>query len=130
MQNHNLPKHIRIFGWALGFLVGVSLACGQYVTPTPTPVSSNTPNALVAPTLTATIPTSTAQPVPTEQSAAVVKAVVNVRNAPNGDVISFLTIGESVTVLECTDEWCRVDQGWVWRGCLSDNPAALGCSAK
>lgn len=111
-------------------LILASVACGQYITPTPEAVAAVDTGTPLSPTRTATVPTATPQVIPTDQQAAIVQAVVNVRNAPDGDVIGYLLPGENVTVYECTDEWCRVEQGWIWRGCLSDNPAKLGCSAK
>jgi hypothetical protein len=47
-------------------------------------------------------------------------------------VTGWLMAGDAVTVLECSDDFCKLEQpfGYVWRGCLSDNPNGLGCSAK
>lgn len=118
---------------ALLLLVLSSLACMEQVsTVTPEVTLTVTP---LSPTKTATVPTATARPVTTDQqTAAVVQAVVNVRSAPDGDVIGYLSAGDTVTVYECTELWCEVStdviHGWIWRGCLSDNPADLGCSAK
>jgi hypothetical protein len=112
-----------------------ALACGQYITPTPTTVDEIiTTVTPLSPTRTATVPTATSVQFTTvkQQSATVVQAVVNVRTAPDGDVIGFLRAGDVVNVLECSELWCKIESpaGYVWRGCLSDNPENLGCSTK
>ena len=112
-----------------------ALACGTYITPTPTlaPTVANT--STPSPT-----PQPTAQPSPSPaasvqaQTATVSTAVVRVHAEP--DVLSATTAsleaGQIVTVLECADNFCKIEQpaGWVWRGCLSDNPEQLGCEAR
>jgi SH3-like domain-containing protein len=119
---------------ALAVLALGMLACGQYVTLTPTP------NALVmvptatipAATRTATVPTATVD-TPNAETATIVQAVVTIRDAPNGEPTGdYLKAGETVTVLRCVGDWCRIKEplGWVYRGCLSDNPDELGCTAK
>jgi Bacterial SH3 domain. len=57
---------------------------------------------------------------------------VNVRAEPDGEVVGMLTVGKRVTVLKCVDNWCKIAKpaGWIFRGCLSDNPDNLGCTAK
>lgn len=123
------------------------LACGQYVTPTPAPnatetLPTHTATALLTPTATA-LGTSTA----TNQWTATVSQVqVNVREEPGGDaVVGYLESGDEVVISRCIEDkeigaWCRVlepngtewaqDFGWVFRGCLSDNPKELKCEAR
>jgi SH3-like domain-containing protein len=74
----------------------------------------------------------TVKPVMTEQwTASVQLPVVNVRDAPNGKVIGSLVAGDSVVIVKCVGSWCQIKPaGWIFRGCLSDNPANLGCTAK
>lgn len=116
----------------LAVLALVSIACGQYITPSPTVAVTET-TAPISPTLTATVPTATPLHATDNQQSAVVRAVVNVRNSPDGDIVGYLTVGDTVTIAECGELWCSISSpivGYVWRGCLSDNPAELGCSAK
>jgi uncharacterized protein YgiM (DUF1202 family) len=117
---------------AIGVLVLVSLACGQYV-PTVTPTAQVTPEPQEAATQPAT-PTPAPSPVPTAADVAVIVVpAVNVRAEPDGAVIGSLAAGDSVTVLECRDSWCQVEYleqtGYIWAGCLSIE-SGLGCEAK
>ena len=112
---------------ALSVLALGILACGQIVT---TPTTTPAP-AVIAPTVTVTLtllpsPTATLSP----GLAQIVAPVVNVRAKPDGDVIGTLKAGDAVTVLSCDGNWCEIEQGWVWRGCISDNPDNLGCEAR
>jgi hypothetical protein len=110
-------------------LLVMSLACQQVVV-TPT----------LSPTLTRILATPTAvpsaSPAPLTDTVKVVvvrQASVNVRNAANGDPTGeYIYAGQSVTVLEIDGDWVHIAKpdGWVWRGCLSDNPDGLGCEAK
>ena len=118
--------------FAVLVVVGVTLACGTYVTPTPTalPASGVT---VVTPT-----PTRTARPTPTPTAAAdehvTIQATVNVRAEPDGIVIGSLASGEVVDLERCRDNWCkiRIERvfGYVWQGCTSNNPRNLGCEAR
>lgn len=104
------------------------LACSQPLPSTPTtPVTT----VLTTVRVTTVTPDNTSDNTP-EWRAVVERPVVNVRAEPDGTVISQLRAGVSVEVLECTATWCRIAKpaGWVWRGCLSDNPKNLGCQAK
>ena len=67
-----------------------------------------------------------------EWTAAVRQVSVNVRSEPNGGVIGYVESGDVVTIISCTGSWCMIDKprGYVFRGCLSDNPARLGCQTK
>jgi len=59
--------------------------------------------------------------------------VVNVRTSPNGESTDeYLTAGQQVTIISCSGDWCLIQKprGYVFRGCLSDNPKNLGCTAK
>jgi hypothetical protein len=108
-----------------------SLACsiqkgGSVAT---TPVTTPT-------TVPADAPTATATPRATEAAVdtAVVRAVsVNVRQIADGDPTGeYVYAGQSVVILQCVGDWCQIEEpaGWVWRGCLSDNPDGLKCEAK
>ncbi len=111
-----------------------SLACGQIVKPTP----DNTQTATVVNTIvTPAEASTTVAPLTTPgstQTATVVNAVVNVRAAPDNTsaVVGSLQAGDLVDVLVCAGPWCQIKEpfGWVWRGCLSDNPDGLKCEAK
>jgi uncharacterized protein YgiM (DUF1202 family) len=107
---------------ALLSLALAALACSSpdWV-PTPTAKPTQTelvefPNALATPTWTASIELPT----------------VNVRAKPSGKVIGTLKAGQTVTILSCDGSWCLIakPRGYVFRGCLSDNPKNLGCQAK
>jgi hypothetical protein len=125
---------------ALLVLVLSTLACGQYVTTTPSPtlttVSPSLVPAVLSPTQTP-VPTETPQTVATNQ-AVIVKAVVNVRTSPCdkdgnncGSVIGSLEAGDVVEVIECKDDWCSIKpEGWVFQGCTNNNPNNLKCQAK
>lgn len=47
------------------------------------------------------------------------KSGLNVRNAPNGSIVSGLSNGTKVTVYETSGNWSRIDQGWVSSSYLS-----------
>jgi hypothetical protein len=120
----------------LAFLLLVipMLACGQYITPTPT--ATEVPNTPTIPTPTP-FPTSTPEPVDvgnaTQEAVTVLQAVVNVRSEPGGAVVGSLAAGDPVTVTGCADNWCEISQpisGFVWMGCLSNKPDGLGCEAR
>jgi SH3-like domain-containing protein len=66
------------------------------------------------------------------QTAEIRLPTVNVRKSPNGPALRTLKAGDQVTILQCVDNWCQIKDpaGWVWQGCLSNNPAGLGCEAK
>lgn len=107
-------------------ILGVTLACTQAVvtppvtpSPSPVPAVTRTPEATPAARTGAT--------------ATVLRAVVNLRDNPGGVVIGNLEAGDTVTVLECLGDWCKVksleQMGYIWRGCLSGNPD-VGCEAR
>ena len=111
-------------------LILASLSCTQMsgiATFTPTAKAMNT--ATFSPTATATIPTATAD----ADTAQVVRPIVNVRSAPEGEVIGSLSEGDVVTVLQCSGNWCEVEtnvlKGYIYQGCLSISDG-LGCEAK
>lgn len=101
-------------------LVLASLACSQPI-----------PNAVPVPTSTALGVTETAES-PNEWTTTVIRPLVNVRKSPNGAVVDTLRTGTEVEIVQCSGNWCKIREpaGYVWRGCLSDNPAKLGCAAK
>jgi membrane-bound ClpP family serine protease len=108
--------------FAGSFLISVS------VPPAQTPTATSLVAVTQQPTKTAT----STQRI-TTIDAGVRASSLNVRAEPNGAVVGYLGGGESVTVSECDGSWCHIEQpfdGWVWRGCLTDNPDDLGCQAK
>jgi multidrug efflux pump subunit AcrA (membrane-fusion protein) len=119
--------------YALIVLALATLACGQYVTPTPT-VSPASPSS------TAPAPYATPTPEPTKISVpaqdvqtATIRATVYVRAEPdaNSPEIGSLTTGEVVEIVTCAGDWCQIEpEGYVWRGCTDNNPDALLCEAR
>jgi hypothetical protein len=109
------------------------LACSVPV-PTTVPAWTDTPTAVLSAMLTTPIAAMTTAPtllVP--QTAVIIRPVVRVHASPDSDVITgYLSAGDEVTILACEGDWCqiRTPAGFVFRGCLSDNPAGLGCRAK
>jgi hypothetical protein len=110
-----------------------SVACMEpVVTPTPT-VSAQAPSATSAATA---VPSATPSPTAAADSetAQVVAAALYVRQLPDAgsEKVGELYVGQRVTVISCADEWCKIEQpfGYVYRGCLSNNPDRLGCEAK
>lgn len=126
---------------ALMFLILAILACKKAspcdldpaacVTPTAASIESATPSPTPAPR------TATPAPEATQSiTADVMAAIVRVRVEPDGKPVTpeqYVYAGQSVTVLEYSDdgEWVRIAEpaGWVWRGCVSDNPEHLFCEA-
>lgn len=133
-MNKNRPK------LALIFLALAILACaspGWVQTPEPlptlTPIATDTPLAIPQALAIATegkLPTDT----PAVWYAAVKLPTVNVRKTANGESSgTYLAAGDLVTIVQCTDDWCQISkpvEGYVFRGCLSDNPENLGCTSK
>ena len=118
---------------AILVLILATLSCQQAITPV-VPVS---PVPTTSPILADD--TATAQPVSSPTVSKVVTAtvshpVVNVRDNPGGIVIGSLQSGDTVTVVSCKDNWCEIStdvlSGFVYRGCISDNPDKLGCEAR
>jgi hypothetical protein len=116
---------------AITVLALAILACTQTI-------ATAVPTVSTLPTLTPVPPTDT-HFLPTVEgisadgwSAKIVLPTVNVREEPNGAVIDQLRYGDQVKIQTCTRSWCQISKpaGWVWRGCLSDNPERLGCQAK
>jgi hypothetical protein len=118
-------------------LVLSTLACGQYVTPTPAAMEPTPP----PPTATAT-PTQTPRATATSEdvSTLTIQAVVYIRaeaDANSDDVGSLQTGAEVELRGECSEAWCPVRvkingkpvDGWVFRGCTSD-PNGLLCEAR
>ena len=128
-----MPRHVTL---AIAVLALSALACGQYVptiTPTPSPVP---------PTAAATAtpePTRTPEPTATDGEVvqtATIQATVYVRTAadPNSPEAGSLTTGAEVEIVACEGDWCEIRTneltGYVFRGCLSDNPEGLRCEAR
>lgn len=131
---------------ALAILALVILACvapGWTVTPTALAIKTATARATPKAALTAQpgqtkLPTLATSVVWT---ARVRMPVVNYRDEPGGVIIGNLQAGESVTIKACvevkvsgaTQEWCEITEpvsGYVFRGCLTDNPDKKGCTAE
>lgn len=57
---------------------------------------------------------------------------VNVRQEPNGTTVDYVRKGSVVEIVKCDNTWCEIVEpaGYVWRGCLADNPQKLGCRSK
>lgn len=106
-------------------LLGVlSLACSTQVATafptTPTPAATATASP-------------TPRPSPTTAWTSVVRMeYVNVRQEPNGTTVDYVRRGIVVEIISCDNSWCLISDpaGYVWRGCLSDNPEKLGCRSK
>ena len=109
-------------------LVAVSLACSVQVS-TPIPTAEPTATRLIAMTATRLPVTATRH----VWTANVRLPTVNIRTEPNGNSTDdYLTAGQEVSILQCVGNWCEIvkPHGWVYRGCLSDNPNHLGCQTK
>lgn len=117
----HLPRHFVLFVLILALAV---MACEvQVSTPSPTPLAE------VLPTVK---PTEHPTKLPTAAkawTASVELPTVNVREKPSGKVIASLSAGDEVIIMKCDSSWCKIKEpaGYVWRGCLSDNPEGLGC---
>jgi hypothetical protein len=108
------------------------LACAVPV-PTTVPVRTAVSTTVVTTPLPTVVKPPTTPATPGSQTATVVKPVVRVHAAPDSDEITgYLSSGDEVTILECDGDWCQIKNpdGFVFRGCLSDNPKRLGCQAK
>jgi hypothetical protein len=116
--------------WLLYFSILAAILAGCLEMPQPV---SATPTDTPLP-----VSTSTRQPVSTKtpiaRAATVTAWALLIHAEPNVEstVTGWLLQGDVVTVLECTDKFCKLEQpfGYVWRGCLSDNPGGLGCTEK
>lgn len=104
---------LALVGLSCSFPVGKPILAG-----TPTAISPSATSASIAPTLSATV----------------VRAIVYVRSQPDNTsgAVGYLEAGERVTVVKCSGSWCQIKEpsGYVWRGCLSDNPDGLKCEAR
>jgi hypothetical protein len=107
--------------------VGCVLSAMQIPTPTVPPVATSTTQPAASPTPTAS---------PTAADVATIRATVYVRSGPdaNSAEVGSLETGQSVEIVECTGDWCEISTdvltGYVWRGCLSDNPDGLKCEVR
>jgi hypothetical protein len=118
----------------LTFLTG----CAAFALPTVAPNSTVAPtNALATPS-----PTLRPSPVPTATPAdtATIRATVYVREAADAASaeVGSLETGQSVEIVGCDGSWCEIEYmfenevvtGFVFRGCLSDNPDGLKCEVR
>lgn len=112
---------------ALLFLVLTSLACMQSVATPATVFPTTTPGASPMPKSTLTkAPESTPVTVYTALPQITILGTVYVRNSPGGQVVGHIETGEIISAV-CSGDWCKIEDGFIWRGCTSDNPAGLGC---
>jgi hypothetical protein len=98
----------------------------------PLPVSA-TPTDATLPVSTSTrLPVSTETATPDRATVTAWALLVHAEPDVESTVTGWLLQGDVITVLECTDKYCKIEQpfGYVWRGCLSDNPGELGCTEK
>jgi hypothetical protein len=127
---------VKIAFFLLLVLVLSSLACGQYVTPTPddTPAAST---RAPLPTPTAERVTATFTPmIPAMVRTAIVRQpLVNIHETAGGPVVAdvWLVAGQEVTILgyDETGDWVHIQEpaGWVFIGCL-ENLSERGCIAE
>jgi SH3-like domain-containing protein len=116
-------------------LILLSLACGQYVTPTPAVSAVEpTPSPLPATPTRRAVPSATAE-ADVQTIAVVRQPVVNVRKAAGGDPTGeYVYAGQEVAVLETATieggEWVRIadPEGWIFAGCLEGSQR--GCIAE
>jgi hypothetical protein len=116
---------------AIVVMTAASLACTFQVS---TPVMTTTPKPTETVVMTAAPKISTTTP---NWTAEVELPTVNLRDAPCDEkgencgypTGKYLKAGDTVIILRCVYDWCRVKEpvGWVYRGCISDNPKDLGC---
>lgn len=117
------------------FLV-LSVLILSCVTPPWLVTVSETPTIHVSETkVVKQVSTSTPSPTvstPSAYSAKILLPLVNVRKSPNGETVDTLKAGDFVEILSCSANWCKIKDppGYVWRGCLSDNPDKLKCLSK
>lgn len=117
-------RYWQILATILASLFTLSCLASSLAVSTPT---------ILAPTLTKSVPVSTKAPTDTGVwTSTIVRPLVNVRKSPNGVVVDTLRTGVEVEIVQCAGNWCQIvdPPGYVWRGCLSDNPQKLGCAAK
>lgn len=112
-------------------LIVLALALAAIACAAPAWAVTSTP----VPTLTKPVPTLSRPTANASSWTAVVgQAVVNVRaeRANTARVVGYLEAGDVVDVVQCVGSWCQIREpaGWVWRGCLSDNPRGLKCEAR
>jgi hypothetical protein len=113
-------------------LVLASLACMKPIATPTLPASPTAAPSATAPARRTPSPAPPAQGTPT--TAQVMAASVNVHKAADVDseVIGWVYAGQDVVIVACDGNFCRIEQpfGYVFRGCLSDNPDGLGCEAR
>lgn len=118
------------------------LACAKTVSTVSPAAPSLQPADTASPQPTPPAPAATSVSIDTVRRATIVKPTVNVRSSPAsaegepaGPVTGSLSAGDIVRVISCSRFYCKVsssgiDTGYIWRGCLSDNPERLGCEAR
>lgn len=102
---------------ALG-IEGTRVETGTLV-PTPSPSSTATALGIIV------------EPAETPNALGIT-GTVYIREIPNADgkILGHLDQGDSALGI-CTGDWCEIpNAGWIWRGCTTDNPNALGCEVK
>jgi hypothetical protein len=99
-----------------------------------------TPEAIPTPTAAPLLPSPSPVPATQEEQTATIRATVYVRAEPDAASreLGGLETGQIVEIVECTGDWCeivplpewKVEQAFVFRGCLSDNPEGLRCEVR
>ncbi len=112
---------ILIGAWYLAYFLPSQMLREALVTPSNTKV---TPSPL--------FPTGTPSPTEVTPQGIIItvqSVYVHIRSDINSVVIGALYRGDIVSGT-CIDYWCKVTDGFVWRGCTSDNPDKLGCEER
>jgi hypothetical protein len=119
-----------ILATILVILAAILASCNFVISP---PLPTLTPAPTSSP-----LPTRTPAPMATGTGAATVAVViagsVNVHREPDtkSEVVGWVYSDQKVAIVSCDGDYCLLEQpfGYVWRGCISDNPDNLGCEAR
>lgn len=119
------------FTVVISVLVLSALACSVQVAP-PEPTTP-LPTVVIYEN-----PVTTVLTTPESSVVTVSQVLVNVRASPNGSVIGYAKSGDTLAVISCSGAWCQVrkpdgakwkqETGYIFRGCISNNPDKLGCN--
>jgi uncharacterized protein YgiM (DUF1202 family) len=110
------------FSLILVVMTVMTIACAIQVPPTAAPT----------PTVTPTLP-PTSSPTEAEADTATVRQVavyVHTSADVNSAVVDTVSGGDVVTVIECQGDWCEIEQGYIWRGCLEEYAEERKCEAR
>ena len=121
----------------LSALTTLLSACAN-ILPTVTTPPTTVPTA--AATLSPTAPPTASATEAEREQTLTIQAVVYIRAEAdaNSQDIGALETGRTVVLVACDEQWCNVIadidgkqvNGWVYRGCTSDNPDKLLCEAR